>query len=408
MSPDRGVEQAAYFATINGHPTRHFLTCVGETLKLPDFSSSRLKSFFATNIFRTGYATHGLFPYRGKFHPQMVRGILNVIGVRPGQTVLDPMMGSGTVPIEASLLGARGLGLDISPFCVFMTNTKASGLTMPLARAAGALDKIDTTFDYFARQCGIAERYQQQPAVSGDDELYRVMEEGAEYVVSGQRFRNRETAETYALLLLAFLDTMGYVQRSQRRSPIEQFRGVLERYVHCCKKFQSVRNSHPFELGEVNVWHGDARTMDVEDDSVDAILFSPPYSFAIDYAENDAFHLATLGIDRAELDGKMIGLRGGSRLADKYACYLEDMRAVLRDCFRVLKPNRYCVMIVGTNSNQLGKLLKMRADQVTGLQEILRDEAESVGFVFATEIARSIKGIANTMRDEFIVFLRKD
>jgi hypothetical protein len=54
------------------------------------------------------------------------------------------------------------------------------------------------------------------------------MEEGAEYVVSGRRFRDRDTAETYALLLLAFLDTMGYAQRSQRRPPIEQFQGVLE------------------------------------------------------------------------------------------------------------------------------------------------------------------------------------
>jgi hypothetical protein len=69
LHPSRFVEQAAYFWSIDGRPTRHFLTCVGENLKLPDFSSSRLKSFFATNSFRTGYATHGLFPYRGKFHP---------------------------------------------------------------------------------------------------------------------------------------------------------------------------------------------------------------------------------------------------------------------------------------------------------------------------------------------------
>ena len=406
LERDRLIEQAAYFWTINGRPTRHFLTCIGEPLRLPDFSSSRLKSFFSTNSFRTGYATHGLFPYRGKFHPQMVRGILNAIGVGAGQTVLDPMMGSGTVPIEACLLGASAVGIDISPFCVFMTETKASGLTMSLTRAENALNKIATTFDYFARRYGVAQRDTYGP-VSVDDELHRLMEEGAEYVVSGRRFRDRDTAETYALLLLAFLDTMGYVQRSQRRPPIDQFQGVLERYVHCCAKFQRVRRASPFELGNVKAWQGDAREMDIEDDSVDAILFSPPYSFAIDYAENDAFHLAALDVDRAELDNKMIGLRGGPRLADKYAFYLDDMRAVLRECFRVLKPGRHCVIVVGTNSNQLGKVFKVPADEVTGLNQILRDVAESIGFLFTTEIPRSIKGIANTMRDEFIVFLRK-
>jgi hypothetical protein len=406
LNEDVLIEQAAYFWAINGQPTRHFLTCAGETLKLPDFSSGRLRTFFETNSFRTGYATHGLFPYRGKFHPQMVRGILNVIGVRPGEVVLDPMMGSGTVPIEASLLGANAIGIDVSPFCAFMTETKASGLTMSLDRVEGALGKVDTTFGYFASRYGVAvPDGGREPGQ--DEDLRRVMETGADYVVSGRRFRDQDTAETYALLLLAFLDTMGYMQRSQRKPPIEQFRGILERYLHCCSKFQKVRAAEGFELGTIDARQGDARNMQIADASIDAILFSPPYSFAIDYAENDAFHLEALGVDRAELDGSMIGLRGGRKLADKYACYLDDMRTVLRECLRVLKVGRHCVIVVGTNNNQLGRVLQVPAAQVTGLHRILRQEAESLGFSFSTEIPRTIKGIANTMREEFIVFLRK-
>ncbi|WP_295540323.1 DNA methyltransferase [uncultured Thiohalocapsa sp.] len=401
------VQQAAYFCSVDGRPTRHFLTCVGETLKLPDFSSARLRSFFKTNSFRTGYATHGLFPYRGKFHPQMVRGILNVIGVGPGKTVLDPMMGSGTVPIEAALLGADAIGVDISPFCAFMTETKASGLTMSLARAEGAWTKAETTFDYFVRRHGVALSTAGQQ-LAQDDDLRRVMEEGTDYVVSGRRFRDRETAETYALLLLAFLDTMGYTQRSQRKPPLEQFQGVLERYLHCCRKFQQVRGAQGFDLGRIDARQGDARQLDLADESVDAILFSPPYSFAIDYAKNDAFHLAALGADRAHLDKSMIGLRGGSRLADKYDCYLEDMNGALRECHRVLKQGCHCVIVVGTNNNQLSKVLKLPADQVIGLHKILRDAAESLGFSFSAEIPRAIKGIANTMREEYIVFLKKE
>lgn len=118
------VDQGAFFYSIDGIVTRHVLTCGGETLKLPDYSAEKLKSFFANNGFRTGYATHGLFPYRGKFHPQMVRGILNVIGVTKGDTVLDPMMGSGTLPVEASVMGIDAIGLDASPFCVFIGETK--------------------------------------------------------------------------------------------------------------------------------------------------------------------------------------------------------------------------------------------------------------------------------------------
>lgn len=256
------ARQSAYFWSIHGQPTRHFLTCTGETLKLPDHSSARLKSFFANNIFRTGYATHGLFPYRGKFHPQMVRGILNAIGVTSGHTVLDPMMGSGTTLIEASLLGARSIGLDLSPFCVFMTETKASGLSMSLARAQRALETIDSTFAYFAERLGV---------VSGSKigtcerttKMAQIMEDGAEYAVSGKRFRNRESAETYSLLLLAFLDAMGYAERSRRKSQIEFFQGVLERYIHCCQKFQQVKSDLCYDLGEIIAKTGDARSMDL-------------------------------------------------------------------------------------------------------------------------------------------------
>jgi hypothetical protein len=62
---------------------------------------------------------------------------------------------------------------------------------------------------------------------------------------------------------------------------------------------------------------------------------------------------------------------------------------------------------VGTNNNQLSKVLRVPANQVTGLHETLRNEAESLGFSFATEIPRSIKGLANRMRDEYIVFQRR-
>jgi len=36
--------------------------------------------------------------------------MLNLVGVGSGKTVLDPMMGSGRVLIEAALLGADSVG----------------------------------------------------------------------------------------------------------------------------------------------------------------------------------------------------------------------------------------------------------------------------------------------------------
>ena len=51
------------------------------------------------------YLTHWIYPYKGKFHPQMIRALLNIIGLEQGDIVLDPFIGSGTTAVEAELLG---------------------------------------------------------------------------------------------------------------------------------------------------------------------------------------------------------------------------------------------------------------------------------------------------------------
>lgn len=154
LSDDELLRNAGYFAKVRDHWTRHFLVCSGEPLRLPKHSSSQLRSFFASNQFRTGYATHGLFPYRGKFHAQMIKGLLNAMGLRPGDTVLDPMMGSGTVLIEAKLMGIKSVGIDASPFCRFMTRAKLDGLTMPLKSVKAACQDSKPLFEHFKRRAG--------------------------------------------------------------------------------------------------------------------------------------------------------------------------------------------------------------------------------------------------------------
>jgi tRNA G10 N-methylase Trm11 len=47
--------------------------------------------------------------------------IMNEFGVKPGETVLDPMAGSGTTCIEAVLLGRNCIAVDINYNVVILT-----------------------------------------------------------------------------------------------------------------------------------------------------------------------------------------------------------------------------------------------------------------------------------------------
>lgn len=222
------IKNSAYFVKVEDAFTNHFAICTGAPLKLPDYSSSRLKSFFSNNQFRTGYASHGLFPYRGKFHPQMVKALINIIGVKPGGTLLDPMMGSGTVPVEASLMGIKSIGIDSSPFCRFMAQAKCGAMTIDKSNLKGISERSDSLFSTFS--CTAIDLHAQKTAF-----------------IKENSFLSEDCREKiFNLLFLAFLDSEGYAQRSQRKSHIEHFRSILERYIAVVKKFIAASRTHYF------------------------------------------------------------------------------------------------------------------------------------------------------------------
>jgi ubiquinone/menaquinone biosynthesis C-methylase UbiE len=404
------VRNAAYFARVGSQWTRHFLICSGEPLRLPKHSSSQLRSFFHSNQFRTGYATHGLFPYRGKFHPQMIKGLLNAMGLRPGDTVLEPMMGSGTVLIEAKLMGIKSVGLDASPFCRFMVQAKLDGLAVPLKPVQRACRESKPLFEHFKKRAG-------QPAAGSKVRYYAPPEplDGAfregpcplTYDASfGAVPDGCETAQVYGFLLLAYLDSAGYSERSERKSPYEQFRAILERYYFVAEKIQHVLSGFESEIAESTALQGDARDLPLPDASIDGVLFSPPYSFAIDYLDNDSFHLNYLGVDLESLRKGMVGLRGRT-LREKFDLYGQDMAQVMAECARVLRPGRFCAVVVGTNNNQLGRILGTSPENVTGIDELISRWAGDCGLHQVRKLSRQIRGMSNTMRTEYIVFLQK-
>ena len=406
LSDEEIIRNGAYFARVGDRLTRHFLMCSGEPVKLPCHSSSRLRSFFGRNQFKTGYGTHGLFPYRGKFHPQMIKGLMNVMGLKPGDTVLDPMMGSGTVVIEATLMGVDSVGIDASPFCCFMTNTKLGALSVPLAPVRAALKESGAVFDYFSSvagspQAGRKTQQQEMAFSSPDRPPARVERALRPRLPSGCEERG-----VYDFLLLAYLDGAGYAERSTRVHPFEQFHAILERYYFVAEKIQRIIEGTESELGAARSMEGDARKLPLEASSVDGIIFSPPYSFAIDYLDNDLFHLRHLGVDVGNLRERMIGLRGRT-LAAKYENYKLDMDSVIRECARVLRAGKLCAVVVGTNNNQLGKILGTRPEDVPGIEDLVADLGAKHGLSLLRKMSRQITGMANTMRTEYIVLMQK-
>lgn len=383
------VKRAAYFGSVGGQQTFHFRICAGDALHLPDSTTRKRRQFFERNQFRTGYATHGLFPYRGKFHPQMVKGILNVMGMKPGERVLDPMMGSGTTLIEAVLMGINAVGCDVSPFCRFMAEAKLDGFSVSLEPLQKAAERSGELFSFFHEiQAGTVRLLK-------SDVSYQPHSWPAKFPLEWAQ------PKVWNILLLAYLDSVGFAERSSRQPPNVQFQGIVQRYSFVVAKLRDALTALDLHIAKGVPLEADAKSLPLEDSSIDGVLFSPPYSFAVDYIENDAPHLRLLGVDLDSLREKMIGLRGRT-LREKYANYSSDIREVLVECSRVLRPGRSCAIVIGTNTQQLGKLFGKPPNEVEGLDELMIRLGATVGFKFVR-----IVGLANTMRNEDVLFFVK-
>src|SRR5437762_2845749 len=71
----------------------------------------------------SNYASHALHAFAAKFPPQLPRVFIEGL-TEEGDTVMDPMMGSGTAIVEAFLRGRRAVGFDIDPLALMICRVK--------------------------------------------------------------------------------------------------------------------------------------------------------------------------------------------------------------------------------------------------------------------------------------------
>jgi len=361
------IKRSAYFKSVNGKPTLHYQTCNLQNLEeIYKNSSLRTKAFFLNGKYSTGYATHSLFPYRGKFHPQMIRTLLSIAGIEKGDVVLDPMAGSGTLCVEANLLGIDSIGIDISPFCCLMGRVKTFSLDLNP-------DKLTAI-------------------ASNSKELFQKLnkEKAPVYFLSNS---NDKDKPYYEIILLAFLDAMGFARRSSKSLEV-LFPVVLNRYVATINNFQKARKELGLKIGKSKIIQGDVTNLPLENDSVDGVITSPPYSFAIDYAENDNPQLRYLGYDVRDLKKDMLGLQGRG-LNEKLQLYFEGCSKALAEMSRVAKQGSKIIIVIGTNEIQT---------KGVNLENKIKELAINQGLKFEGEMLKPIKGLSNTMQNEYILF----
>lgn len=370
LNKNEYLKRTAYGKSIGNKKSLHFLTYSSIPKSISTGRSAITNSYFQNGLFSTGYATHGLFPYRGKFHPQLIKGLINILGIKKGEILVDPMAGSGTTNIEAALMGINSYAIDVSPFCQIMIKTKFTALSINVDLLKNIELNISKWFNFFNKNFSFSELEK----------------------------KNDEERKIYYLVLLAYLDSLGYSKRVIRSNHEQLFPKVMKRYIDTVEAFIKNKYYKRSSLGKVKILkNSEATNIELPDESVDGIITSPPYSFAIDYIKNDKDQLEYFGYNTQQLKNKFIGLKGKS-IKDKLEIYFNDMDEFCNESSRILKKGKYCVIIIGSNTNQTGGIR---------LEETIIESAGKYSIKLVKSILKPIKGMRNTMKDEYILIFRK-
>jgi site-specific DNA-methyltransferase (adenine-specific) len=93
-----------------------------------------------------GHAFHPMCSYLASFPAPLAHAFIARYS-RPGDVVLDPFAGRGTVPLQACVEGRLGVGNDLNPFAHVLTAAKVDPPTRGEAAARLARLRIEWSFD---------------------------------------------------------------------------------------------------------------------------------------------------------------------------------------------------------------------------------------------------------------------
>ena len=320
------------------------------------------------------YLTHWFYPYKGKFHPQMVRSIFNIMKINSNETVLDPFIGSGTTALESQLLGINSIGFDLSPLCILQSNVKINSI--------GSLSQIKSLREQAIDSFNLS--MSSNNIMEGLTSSYSSFLESIDDVNTMNFFKLAQ--------LLAISEK---VRRNRKFLP--SFVKNLDKMISSLNDYVHAIDALDLNLGKPDVRKADARKLPLVDSSIDGIVTSPPYSIALDYVSNDSHSLKALGHDLDDLRNLLIGVRGKG--AQKISAYNEDMIKCFSEMYRVLRQGKYCAIVIGDATYQNSKINTI---------DFTINECEKLGFTLVQNLNKTIFGLYNVMQtDNTLIFLKE-
>lgn len=400
-------------------------------------------------------ATHLLHPYPAKLIRNIPRFFFESENISGGQLrVLDPFCGSGTVLLEARLLGHAVFGADSNPLARVIASAKLSppepdairthldDIIKIASSAKGIIpDVVNVDYWFTERVCKqLSKLYEGILSVCGPPAINPFMwacfsacvrkVSLADPRLSVPVRINPDRAAVYGAKGAA---TLQKLEKLKTIDVLQQFRLIVQVNI---KRVQ--RTEFPLDVPEPQIFD-DARALELSANSIDIVITSPPYVGAQKYIRASSLSLGWLGLspnaklrpierqsigrehlDRSEsltdfqtgmpeIDKLLNQIQERNRLRARItSTYVAEMREAIKESARVLKQGGSMVLVAGPN---------MVAGLPFDTPRVLLRMAESAGLKLELHLVDTIssRGLmtkrnktAGTIEQESVFLLKKE
>jgi DNA modification methylase len=364
------------------------------------------------------YYTNLLHSYPAKMLHQIPLVLLPIYA-NAGDTVLDCFSGSGTTLMQARLYGMNAIGRDINPLAILISRVKSTNLNINKLKA-----KVETLYDKINKTKVIEKDI---PEFPNRDFWFEkeVQCDLARILKNIQEIKNKKYREFFLVCFSSIIRKVSnadakivppvkskkmrkLIQGGRKIDTINIFKEAVSDNIERVSNF----SRDCAKSTTLNVFKGDAKELKFYDNSIDFVITSPPYISAQKYARSTSLEMYWLGFRKdniKKIDLKTLGTERvyvkdfktinttGYPILDKYIelikknnaerayityKYFGDMQKVISEIFRVLKPNKNFIIVIGNN-----KVTKIQLPN----HEILSEIAESIGFIKENAFIDDIK-----------------
>ena len=366
----------------------------------------------------TQYLTHGFHPYPARMIPQIARRLIERYS-KPGDLVLDPFCGSGSVLVECRLLGRNSIGIDINPLALILAKAKTMPIDPSILKEFWNRLKEKISIDI--QKLRFKEIDVHLPRIRNLDYWFKP-QVAKELTIIKSYLDRIEEEVLYYFFATCFSITVREAS-NLRLSEFKVYRlppdklkkhnpnvfQIFERHVNqnIHKMADFFKQAHKDVMCEV--LFGDSRRLPLKSETVDLVVTSPPYGDSrttVAYGQFSRFSSLWLGLnENVVMKVDKVSLGGSPTKAENLPSltlhqtieeiykrdpersrnalwYFVDLYCCLKQLYRAFKKGKsYCCFVVG---NRSVKRIHVPTDK------IIAELGESLGFKLEKIIYRRI------------------